>query len=184
MSGGKYVVAELELEYVSGGDDLSIRELARRHQASFSYFAKIAQDNDWGGKRLAYRSKAMQKTVEALTDDLATKVVQVKQDALDVIHAAILKMGLDLQDRKLSDGTVVPGMLVTPSDMAKLLDRLLPLIGQPNNINENRNLGIELSPDLPPDVARLLADVAAERGSNAGPVGRASLPGARTARTN
>jgi hypothetical protein len=93
-------------------------------------------------------------------------------------------MGLDLQDRVLGDGTVVPGMQVTPSDMAKLLDRLMPLIGQPNNINENRNLGIDLTNDLPPDVARLLADVAGERGTDTGTVGRASLPGARAARTN
>lgn len=182
MSGPKFDKQELELEYVTGGDDVSIRELARRHEASFSYFAKLARDEGWEQKRKDYRTAAMEKTVAVLTDTLAVKVAQVKTDALEVIHAAILKMGLDLQDRKLSDGTVVPGQTITASDMSKLLDRLMPLIGQPNNINENRNLGLDLTEQLPPDVARLLADVAGARGTQSGPVGRASLPGARATR--
>jgi hypothetical protein len=184
MSSGKHDLSALELEYISGGDDLSIRELARRHDASFSSFASIARRESWEQKRKDYRSKQITKAVDELTTSVAVKVAKIKTEALDVIEMAIIKMGLDLQDRVLGDGTVVPGMQVTPSDMAKLLDRLMPLIGQPNNINENRNLGIDLTNDLPPDVARLLADVAGERGTDTGTVGRASLPGARAARTN
>jgi hypothetical protein len=184
MSGGKHDLKALELEYIQGDDNLSIRELARRHDASFSYFAAVARREGWEKGRKDYRSRALEKTVDEVTTTLAVKVAKVKTDALDVIHAAILKMGADLSDRVLPDGTVVPGMPVSPSDMAKLLDRLMPLIGQPNNISENRNLGIDLTNDLPPDVARLIADVATERGSGSGAVGRAALPGSGTARTN
>ena len=184
MSGPKFDKQELELEYVMGGDEVSIRALARRHDASFSYFAEMARENDWETKRKDYRAKAMAKIVDEVTGSLAVKVAQIKTDALDVIHAAILKMGTDMADRQLPDGTWVAGQAVTPSDMAKLLDRLMPLIGQPNNINENRNLGLDLTEQLPPDIARLLADVAGERGTKSGAVGRAALPGARPAGPN
>lgn len=175
---------KIELEWVTGPDELSLRELARRHEASFSYIAKRARDDGWEQKRQAFRDREMSKAVTALTDTLAVKVAKVKGDALEVIHAAILKMGLDLRDRVLSDGTVVPGQVITPSDVSKLIASFQTLTGQASAITENRNLGITLNDDLPPEVARLLADIAGERGTNTRPVGRAALPGARSAGQN
>lgn len=184
MRPGRFDWQEIEVQYVTGPDDLSIRELARQHEGAFSHFATKAREGGWEQKRKDYRAKQLVATVDAITESLAVKVAKVKTDALDVIHAAILKMGSDLADRVLPDGTVIPGQVVTPGDMAKLLDRLMPLVGQPNNINENRNIGLQLAPDLDPELVRVIADVATERGSQSGAVGRAALPGARTTGPN
>ena len=183
-SSGRFDWEALELEYVTGGDDLSVRELARRHDASFSHFAVQARNRGWEQKRRDYRARSLVVAEDEIMNKMAVRVAQVKSDALDVIHAAILKMGVDLHDRKLEDGTIIPAIQVLPGDMAKLLDRLMPLIGQPNNISENRNLGIDLTADLPPDAARLIEELARERGTQPEPVGRRSLPGSQATGPN
>lgn len=186
----KWDYEALEQEYIEGPDDLTPRKMAERDGASFAAYYAQFRKRDWARKRAEYREKLHVKTVEKLTDTVAMKVVQMRADALDVIHAAFFKMAADIQDRWVTDPETgarvfVPGVKVTPDGLAKLLDRFQALTGNPTTISENRNLGIDLTAQqLPPDVARALADLAGERGTQSGPVGRAALPSPRTARTN
>lgn len=178
----KYDYAALELEYIQGSDDLTVRKMAERDGASISAYYSQFRRRDWDRKRIEFRNSTSEKTLTVISDTIAFKAAQIKKDALDVIHAAVMKMGMDLADRKLSDGTVIPGQIVTPGDLAKLIDKLLLLTGNPNAITENRNLGIDLSPGLDPELARLIAEISGERGTATRNVGRAALPGARTTR--
>lgn len=189
----KYDYPALELEYIQGPDDLTPRKMAERDGAPFSAYYDQYRKHEWARKRAEYRAEQQTKVIAAITDATAEKVAAIKRDAFEVIHAAILKMGLDLQDRTVLDydhstgkqyQRVIPGQTITANDVSKLIDKLLVLTGNPNTINESRNLNADLTPQLPPDVARLIAEVATERGSAAGGVGRATLPGARPARTN
>lgn len=181
----KFDYEALEREYIEGPDDLTPRKMAERDGASFSAYYSQYRKRDWLTKRERFREMRDQKVMKVVTDTISIKAAQIKSDALDVIHAAVMKMGLDLADRTLKDGTVVPGQTVTPGDLAKLIDKLMLLTGNPTTINENRNLGIDLTDrDLPPDVARLLAEVAGERGTASRSVGRAALPGSRATGPN
>lgn len=186
----KHDYAALELEYIEGPDELTPRKMASRDGASFSAYYEQYRKRDWERKRAEYRSRLHTKTVEKLTDTIAMKVTQMRSDALDVIHAAFFKMASDIQDRWVTDPETgarvfVPGVKVTPDGLAKLLDRFQTLTGNPSAITENRNLGIDLTDrQLPPDVARAIAELAGERGTQSGSVGRAALPGARATRTN
>jgi hypothetical protein len=179
----KYDKQALKAEYIQGPDELTPRAMAKRDGAAFSaYYVHFRNDN-WAEGRADYRRQLQQKTIAAITGATAEKVARIKVLALDAIEAAIMKMALDLQDRKLTDGTIVPGQIVTPNDVSKLIDRLLVLTGNPNTIQENRNIGLSLD-RLPPDVARVIADIADERGPERRGLGRATLPGGPPTRNN
>ncbi|HEX5016495.1 MAG TPA: hypothetical protein VFX15_02790 [Actinomycetes bacterium] len=196
----KYDWEALELEFVTGPEDQSVRSFAAANGIdSWSVVNDQANKREWKRKRAEHHADKRRKSIVAIEDATAEKIAKVKTDALDVIHAAILKMGLDLQDRVVLDydhstgkqyQRTIPGQTVTPADLAKLVDKLLVLTGSPSAIQENRNLGLNLnggdagSGEVPPTILELLASVAGERGSSSGDVGRATLPGASRARTN
>lgn len=188
MSNSKHDYGALEKEYIEGPDDLTPRKMAERDGASYSAYYMQARKRGWEAKRAAFRTKVAAKSLELVTDRIAIKAAAIKDDALQVIHAAVLKMASDMTDHWVTDPVdpkhriFVPGIVITPNDLAKLIDKLLLLTGNPTQISENRNFGIELSPDLPPDVLGLIADLAGERGTSTRSVGRASLPGARASR--
>lgn len=181
---GKYDKQALKREYMEGPDELTARVMAKRDGASISAYYAHYRNDDWQGARAEYRRQLQQKTIAAITGATAEKVARIKVLALDAIEAAIMKMALDLQDRTLADGTVVPGQLVTPYDVSKLIEKLLVLTGNPSQIQENRNLGINITDRLPPDVARVIADIADERGPERRGMGRATLPGGPSTRNN
>lgn len=193
MSQTRYDYEALKAEYVTG-PDISIRALARKHEIK-SWSALQAQANkgkeqglDWDSEKERYQRTLAEKTLQTVTTALATKKAQIIADALDVIHAAIFKMAGDMRDHWVADPqnpsarVFVPGIVITPDSLAKLLDRFLTLTGNPSTISENRNIGLDLTPDLPPDIAQLIAEVAGGRAANARPVGRSALPGAKSAR--
>lgn len=179
----------IELEYIQGPDELSIRQLAKNHGiASWSAVSSQANKREWKRKRAEFRHQLSAKVITAIVDQRAEKVAEIQTAALDVILAAIYKMASDMTDKDFTgpDGKryTVPGIVITPSDLAKLIDKVQVIGGQPSSIEEHRNLGLDLTA-LPADVLSGLARVATERGADAGPVGRAALPGpGRTSPTN
>lgn len=186
----KWDYDKLELEYIQGPDDLTPRKMAERDGASFSAYYDQYRKRDWERKRQDYRSQVSQKAIATIADRTAEKIAQIRLDALDAIHAGVYKMALDIQDHWATDPETgerrfVPGVKVTPDGLAKLIDRFQTLTGNPATITENRNLGVNITDGgLPPDVARLIADIAREREPERRAVGSVALPGAPDPRRN
>ncbi|HET9613268.1 MAG TPA: hypothetical protein VFP22_00530 [Candidatus Limnocylindrales bacterium] len=187
----RYDYDALELEFVQGPDELSVRELAKRHGISaWSTVNAQAQKRNWKQKREDYRAKLSSKTLELLADKTAEEVLHIRSDFLKVLRAAILKMGSDMRDRTVTDydfklgkqvERVVPGIQVTPSDIVKMITAMQTLTGQPSSITEERHLGIDLS-GLDPELLREVANLTYE--PDAGPARRAALPSPRSAGQN
>ena len=96
------------------------------------------------------------------------KIAEIQLDSLEVIHAGILKMAedMDAEEEYEVNGQIRKRkvMRIHPRDLAILLDKFQSLIGQPQQINENRNLGIDVLTQASPDVLRdLLASLRSER---------------------
>lgn len=190
---GKYDYDAMELEFIQGGDDLSIRELARRHDiSSWSTVSVQAKKRRWAEKRAEFRARTTDRQLTIMADKKATLVAKIEEDFLTVVHAAILKMGIDLRDREVLDydhsthqqvKRVVPGMQVAPGELTKLISTMQTLLGKPGAITEERHLGIDFAAlGLDPDALRAVADSTAP--DDGGTAGRAALPSPRGARPN
>lgn len=196
MSRSKHDYPALEKLFIQTDPSVSIRSFSLEHDVPFSAMAAQARKPDsagqtWYTKREAFHAKATEKAIEKAGDAYAKKITEIRMDALDMIHAAILKMGYDMQDhevvRKKADGTTytetIPGQVVTPDHFAKMIDKLLLLTGQPTGITEERKI-VDSFDGLPPEFARVVAEVARERAAQSRPVERPRLPGAGIPRTN
>jgi hypothetical protein len=123
------------------------------------------------------------KTLEAVAERRARKLADIDSDMLEVIHASLLKLGMDLEDRWVADPdepsnrVFVRGVVVTPADLTKLIDKVQLIKGQATSREEHLGLNIHAdASDLPPDLLRDLARVARSKGAGAGPVGQSPLP--------
>lgn len=187
----KYDYGALRTEYVQAVPRISYRALAEKHgMPGWSALSSMARKEDWDAEREAFQRTLITKEIEAVTDAIVKKRATITADALDVIHAAVFKMASDMTDHWVTDPVdpknraFVPGIIITPDSLSKLLDRLLTLTGSASVITETRNVDLTPVELLPPDIARLIADVAGERAADARPVGRSALPGAKPASQN
>lgn len=185
MSNSKYDYVAIRAEFVQAVPEISLRELARKHgMPGWSALSLQAKKGDWAGEREKFQRTLADREISAITSAIATKRASIIADGLDVIRAAIFKMAADMQDHWVVDPTdpkhriFVPGIVITPDGLSKLLDRVLTMTGSASVITENRNVDLTPELPLPPEVARLLADIAGERSAGARPMGRAALPSA------
>ncbi len=185
----KYNYPVLRQQYVTT-PDLSLRELCRRNEIeeAFSTVAARARREDWAGDRRAYESVEKQKVYEAIAERRAHKLAEIEKDTLEVIHAAVLQLGVNLSDREVVGPTgpyVIPAVQVTPSDLVKLIDKIQLLSGKPTEHTREDHLGISFTGnagDLPAEILRDLAAIARSKGAGQEPVGRTALPGLEGAR--
>jgi hypothetical protein len=164
--------------------DVSLRGLAKEHGASFATVAAYARRHGWDDARAKYRVLQDEKSLEAFADRRAKKVADMERDAFEVIHAAILKMGLDMEDRWVTDEVTgerrfIAGMQITPEALTRLLDKYLVMTG---NVTDRRaNLGLNVAvgsgdSGIPREVLRELRDLALTKGAGGKPVGQSPLP--------
>lgn len=176
-------------EYMQGDDTLS--DLARKYGIkSISTLTRRARAEGWEAKRQDFRRQVDNKSLEAVADKRAKKIVDIHMDALEVIHAGILKVAADMDAREpVMDGGQVlrdvrgeivykPMTRYNPRDLAILIEKVLVLTGQPADINENRNLGINISAATDGDALRELLTAIRPRAALAGP--GAGAPGPDT----
>jgi len=151
----------LELEYVAG--DMGLRELARIHGiANHSLITSQSKRREWTRKREEYRQGAAEQAVVYMADaegSRRAREAQVRDNAIEAIDEAINAMRLQMKvtHKVLRDGEWVdePMVIIRPTDMAMLIDRLNVLFGRPSSITEERNLGINLSSGgISPDLLR------------------------------
>jgi hypothetical protein len=88
------------LERESIADDMSIRELARRHGIYNASVVHVqARKGDWVGKRQAFRQRAQHKTTERLADADARRAVreeEVRDHGIEVIDQALTHLSEDM----------------------------------------------------------------------------------------
>ena len=164
--------------------DVSLRALAEKNGASFGAVAAYARRHGWDDARAKFRVLQEEKSLEAFADRRAQKVADMERDAFEVIHAAILKMGLDMEDRWVTDEVTgerrfIQGMLITPEALTRLLDKYLVMTG---NVTDRRaNLGLNVAvgageSGIPREVLRELRDLALTKGAGGKPMGQSPLP--------
>ncbi len=135
----------LEREYVSS--QVSIRELCRRHGiTAHSLVVVQARQGKWAEKREAYRARESESFITKHADRMAAREAEVRIHAIDAIDEAISKFRADMHrtEKKLVGGewVEVPVMLVSPKDIALLIDRLQILFGHPATITEGRGVNV------------------------------------------
>jgi len=176
-------------EFVQG--DATLSDLARKHGIkATSTLTRRARAEGWEHRREEFRRQLDNKTLEQVADKRAKKLADIHLDALEVIHAGILKVAADMDAREpVMDGGQVlrdargeivwrPLVRYNPRDLATLIEKLLVLTGQPSDINENRTLGINLSAATDGDALRELLTSIRPRAALAGP--GAGAPGPDT----
>lgn len=136
---------DMEREYVT--TDISIRELCRRHGiTAHSLLTVQAQKGAYQAKRRAYQAKASDAYIQHHADRMAAREAEVRFHALEAIDEAIIKFRADMKrtERKLICGewVEVPVMLITPKDVALLIDKSQVLFDRPSTISEGRGIKI------------------------------------------
>lgn len=153
----RYDYDMLEREYVT--TDVSLRELCRRHGiTTHSLITVQSKKREWVRKREEYRTRAADQTVIFLADkeaDMRAREAAVRMNAIDAIDEAITKLRADMKRTfmvlRQDEWVEEPVMILRPHDIAMLIDRLQVLVGKPNQITEERNIGVNfdgVSPEL------------------------------------
>lgn len=170
----------MRLEYIR--TDVSLRGLAEKHGVrSVSALTRIARVEGWDRQRADYRILENQRTIEALAEKRAQKIAQIDDDFLQVVHAAIMKMGLDMESRWETDADTgqrvfIRGQIITPSELTKVMDKYLAMTGRVTAREAHLGLNIDATGDIPRDVLRSLRQLALEQGAGQQPVGQSPLP--------
>jgi len=136
----------LEREFITS--QISLRELCRRHGiSSHSLVVVQAKQGKWAEKREAYRARESDTFITKHADRMAAREAEVRIHAIDAIDEGITKFRSDMRATKTVvrlDGTIAeePVMLITPKDIALLIDRLQILFGHPATITEGRGINV------------------------------------------
>lgn len=156
-----YDYAALEKEFVTSYEDVSIREICRRHgidEPSSVHAQARKQDAEgltWYDKRDRYKQREHQALIDQVADKraaIAAREVSVFGKAVDAIELAIDTLIADMQDGKV---------VVKPADLALLIDRMNVLFNRPSQITEGRNLGLSVTTDATPEQFRRILDLTA-----------------------
>lgn len=189
MPGGskpKYDYQAMQHEYVT--TDISLRQLAEKFGVkSPSSVANHARRHGWDEKRATFVATQEAATMEAVAAQRAQKIAEMERDFFTTVHGAIIKMGLDLEDRwetdpKTGQRVFVKGQTVTPEGLTKLIEKFMVMTGGVSSREAHVGLDVSIGPEqLPPEVLRGLRRVALEQGAGTATSGRSPLPGgART----
>jgi transposase-like protein len=174
-----YTYGPIKEEYVQG--DITLSDLARKHGIkSHSTLSRRAKAEGWERRRAEFRRQLDNKSLEVVAERRAKKIADIQMDALEVIHAGILKVAEDMAAREPvmdngqvlrdRDGEIVwrPATRYNPRDLAVLIEKYMTFIGQPSEITENRHLGLTFSGETHPDDLRNLLDRLRPRAALAG----------------
>lgn len=192
----KYDYISLRQQYIQT-PGLSIRELCRQNDIpTWSTVNKKANDEGWDAKRQEFERQVESRSMEHLAQKRANKIAEIQIDALEVIHAGILKLAADMDARepvmdgdklaRNAEGEIIwrPVNRYTPSQFATLIEKFQTLIGAPSQIGEHRNLGLNLSAETDDETLRGLLAAVRSRAAIAGASGPDQEPDPKNARTN
>lgn len=66
----------IEHEYVTGGDDVSLRHLAKKHEIHQTTMCNVSARDGWVAKRTAYREQVAERALEASIEDRAETLAE------------------------------------------------------------------------------------------------------------
>jgi hypothetical protein len=170
--GTRYDYISLKNQYVQGS--MSIRELCKQNGiTTWSTVNARANREGWNQMRAEFNRQVENKSLEHLAQKRAQKIAEIQLDSLNVIHAGILKMAEDMdavEEYEVNGQTRTRKVMrIHPRDLAILLDKFQSLIGAPQQISENRNLGIDVLTQAPPELLRdILASLRPDRSLGSG----------------
>jgi len=178
----KYDYDVLRHEYLTS--DISLRALADKHGVPMTSVRQYARNHGWDDLRAKYRVMQDERSLEAFADRRAKKIADMESDAFEVIHAAILKMGLDMEDRWVTDEVTgerrfIAGMQITPEALTRLLDKYLVMTGNVTDRRAHLGLNVDIpggASGIPREVLRELRDLAVSKGAGGQPMGQSPLP--------
>ena len=158
----------IEREYITS--DISIRELCRRHDTSAHSLVTVqAKKNGWHEKREAYRSRASESFIEKHAQPAwPTARREIRHKALDAIDEAVTKFRDDMRATtkpvRQPDSSIIeePAWLMTPRDLAFLIDRFQVLFARPSSISQHQDLTV--STDISADALREFMEATRGRG--------------------
>jgi len=113
---------KVELEFVTS--DLSIRELARRNNVSYSSMAKHARDNDWNGKRTAYKASLSRQTYERMAAEIADQEGIIREESLIVLRASL---------RRYAEQLAAGEVTITTKDAVEVVKAIRDMMREPED---------------------------------------------------
>ena len=171
MSRAQHDYALLEREYIQS--DISIRELAERHQIK-AWSAVNVQKNkrEWDRKRAEYQERLAASEVDTLVMARLRTVSEIHNELLLAIRHAVRRFIADVSAENDAQS-------VSARDLMGLIDKFLLLIGQPTSRSENKNLDFHdfggLLRGAPEPLLAELAELARQNGAGGRAVGRGPL---------
>ena len=136
-----------------------LASLCRRHGiGAHSSVVDQAKKHEWQRKREAYQTKASESFVAHHADRQAAREAEVRDHALEAIERFRPDMRATKNLRQ-PDGTIAeePVMLMTPKDLALLIDRLQVLCQRPSIISQRQ--GHTVTSGIPVDALRQFIDL-------------------------
>lgn len=145
----------LEREFVTGG--VSIRELARRYDMSWSAIATRARKPDdagltWYDKKSAFETSVATKSFDKTVEKFANEDASIREELIIVHRATIHAYAQQLREGKIA---------VTPKDAVGATSALLLMLGEATSRTETTTFVDSTS--LKPDELRRLAEFARSR---------------------
>jgi hypothetical protein len=113
---------KVEQEFVTS--DLSIRELARRSNVSYSSMAKHARDNDWNGKRMAYKSSLSRQTYERMAAEIADQEGIIREESILVLRASL---------RRYAEQLAAGEVTITTKDAVEVVKAIKDMMREPDD---------------------------------------------------
>lgn len=183
----QYDYNAMRLEFVEHGT--SFRQLAEKYGVkSASTVSQYAGRHGWQDQRDRYLQIQEQRSVEVLAEKRAQKIEAIDSAFLDTLHASLLSLGINLEDRWVKNPDTgetifVRGRPVDAQGITKLMDKYLILSGNVTSREAHVGINLNVNPeDIPRDVLRELRDLAEEQGAGEGSVGQSPLPSISGAR--
>lgn len=118
----KWDPKKVEQEFVTS--DLSIRELARRNDVSYSSMAKHARDNDWSGKRVAYKASLSRQTYEKMAAEIADQEGIIREESLIVLRASL---------RRYAEQLAAGEVNITTKDAVEVVKAIKDMMREPED---------------------------------------------------
>lgn len=161
----------LEKEFVT--TDITIRELARRHEVSWSTVASWARKEDWKGKRVAYKSALSRRGYESMAVEVASQEGLVRDESVTVMRAT-----LRVYAQQLASGEIK----VTTRDAVEAVRTLATLLQEPEGPKDGNV--IEVGPPADADFLRRVVEAARRRLAAPGVLEGPAAAGAEKPRLN
>lgn len=164
MARASFDVRAIETRFITGNE--SLREIAKDIGLSFSALARHSRLGDWQAKRLTFRNGVTDQAIEHVAERWANKKTEILDEFLVVLRKAIRTFYERLDDKEHP-------AYITAKDVTLMMNQVLLILGEPTQRTENRNLALNFSADVDPDLLRRLEELT--RGDAAGSVEGAAV---------